>query len=79
VIPNWFHIILSRNPGIAFSFFRTAQPLDRCYSLFGSVLIIVLIAWLLWRDAMRAPSRTRLALLLGGAAGNLTIESCTAR
>src|SRR6266436_669053 len=57
VIPNWFSIILSRNPGIAFSFFSNGPTIwTRVILIVGSVLIIGLIAW----------------LLLGGAAGNLT-------
>src|SRR6267143_670218 len=57
VIPNWFSIILSRNPGIAFSFFSNGSSIwTRVILIVGSVLIIGLIAW----------------LLLGGAAGNLT-------
>ena len=74
VIPNWFNIILSRNPGIAFSFFSNSSGmLTRVILIAGSVLIIGLIAWLLvsGRDAS-AVNAAGLALLLGGAAGNLT-------
>ncbi len=58
VIPNWFNIILSWT---------------RVILIVGSVLIIGLIAWLLvaGRDAS-AVNAAGLALLLGGAAGNLT-------
>src|SRR5580704_1325322 len=74
VIPNWFSIVLSRNPGIAFSFFSNGSGmLTRLILIVGSVLIIGLIAWLLvaGRDAI-AVNAAGLALLLGGAAGNLT-------
>ena len=74
VIPNWFSIILSKNPGIAFSFFSNGSSmLTRVLLIAGSVLIIALIAWLLvaGRDAS-AVNAAGLALLLGGAAGNLT-------
>ena len=74
VIPNWFSIILSRNPGIAFSFFSNGPSMaTRLILIAGSVLIIGLIAWLLVaaRDAS-AVNAAGLALLLGGAAGNLT-------
>src|SRR5229473_7597962 len=74
VIPNWFNIILSRNPGIAFSFFSNGSSIwTRVILIVGSVLIIGLIAWLLvaGRDAS-AVNAAGLALLLGGAAGNLT-------
>jgi len=74
VIPNWFSIILSRNPGIAFSFFSNNSSIwTRVILIVGSVLFIGLIAWLLvsGRDAS-AVNAAGLALLLGGAAGNLT-------
>jgi len=74
VVPNWFSIILSRNPGIAFSFFSNSASIwTRVILIVGSVLIIGLIAWLLvaGRDAS-AVNAAGLALLLGGAAGNLT-------
>src|SRR5882724_541231 len=74
VIPNWVSIILSKNPGIAFSFFSNGSSmLTRVVLIVGSALIIGLIAWLLvaGRDAS-AVNAAGLALLLGGAAGNLT-------
>src|ERR1700730_2514350 len=74
VITSWFSIILSRNPGIAFSFFSNSSGmLTRVILIAGSVLIIGLIAWLLvsGRDAS-AVNAAGLALLLGGAAGDLT-------
>lgn len=74
VIPNYFSIIFSRNPGIAFSFFSNSTgTATRIILIIGSLLIIALIAWLLvaGRDAS-AINAAGLALLLGGAAGNLT-------
>src|SRR5579862_6858172 len=74
VIPNYFSIIFSRNPGIAFSFFSNSSAMGtRILLIVGSLLIIALIAWLLvaGRDAS-AVNPAGLALLLGGAAGNLT-------
>src|SRR5258706_8882415 len=74
VIPNWFSIILSRNPGIAFSFFSNGSSIwTRAILIVGSVLIIGLIAWLLvaGREAS-AVNAAGLALLLGGAAGEPT-------
>jgi len=74
VIPNWVSIILSKNPGIAFSFFSNASSMfTRLVLIVGSTLIIALIAWLLvaGREAT-AVNAAGLALLLGGAAGNLT-------
>src|SRR5260370_29832711 len=71
VIPNWFNIILSRNPGIAFSFFSNGSSIwTRVILIVGSVLIIGLIAWLLvaGREAS-AGNAAGLALLLCGSAG----------
>jgi len=74
VIRNYFNIIYSRNPGIAFSFFSNSNSMGtRILLIVGSLLIIALIAWLLvaGNDAGHA-NAMGLALLLGGAAGNLT-------
>jgi signal peptidase II len=74
VIPNYFSIVLSKNPGIAFSFFANSGSMaTRIFLIAGSLLIIGLIAWLLvaGRDASSI-NAMGLALLLGGAAGNLT-------
>ncbi len=74
VIRNYFSIIYSRNPGIAFSFFSNSNSMaTRILLIVGSLLIIALIAWLLvaGKDASHA-NAMGLALLLGGAAGNLT-------
>jgi len=74
VIPNYFSIIYSKNPGIAFSFFSNFNSMTtRLFFIVGSLLIIALIAWLLVAasDASRI-NAMGLALLLGGAAGNLT-------
>jgi signal peptidase II len=74
VIPNYFSIIYSKNPGIAFSFLSNSNSMStRIFLIVGSLLIIALIAWLLVaaRDASHV-NALGLALLLGGAAGNLT-------
>src|SRR5258708_11664623 len=82
VIPNWISIILSKNPGIAFSFFSNGSTMfTRLILIVGSTLIIGLIAWLLvaGREATSLNS-PGLALLLGGAGRNLTdlIVHCAA-
>lgn len=74
VIPNGFSIVFSKNPGIAFSFFANSGGMaTRVFLIVGSLLIIAMVAWLLvaGRDASRI-NAIGLALLLGGAAGNLT-------
>src|SRR5215469_1006855 len=74
VLPNYFSLILSRNPGIAFSFFSNSSGMGtRVFLIVGSLLVIAFIAWLLvaGHDASNV-NAAGLALLLGGAAGNLT-------
>jgi len=74
VIPGYFEILYSRNPGIAFSYFADSSSSTVRYLLiFGSVIIIGLIAWLLVASRhQNAPSAAGLALLLAGATGNVT-------
>ena len=74
VIPGYFEIISSRNPGIAFSYFADSSSAAVRYLLIlGSVIIIGLIAWLLVASRhLNAPSAAGLALLLAGATGNVT-------
>lgn len=74
VIPKYFDIVYSRNPGIAFSYFADASsPAVRYLLIFGSVVIIGVIAWLLVASRhLHAVSAAGLALLLAGATGNVT-------
>jgi signal peptidase II len=74
VIPGYCNLIFSRNPGIAFSFLSNSSGIGmRLFLIVGSLLVIAFIAWLLvaGQDASRI-NAAGLALLLGGAAGNLT-------
>jgi signal peptidase II len=74
VIANYFDIVSSRNPGIAFSFFADASSTFYKWLLItGSVVIIALVAWLLVASRNATTFYAAgLALLLGGATGNLT-------
>jgi signal peptidase II len=74
VIPGYFDIIYSRNPGIAFSFFADMPSATTRYLLiFGAIVIIGVIAWLLIASRhLMALSAAGLALLLAGATGNVT-------
>ena len=74
VLPKYFSLILSRNPGIAFSFLSdSSSPAVRGLLIAGSIVIIGIIAWFLvaGRD-LSALSAAGLALLLAGATGNVT-------
>ncbi|HOL70158.1 MAG TPA: signal peptidase II [Bryobacteraceae bacterium] len=76
VIPGFFDIIHTENPGAAFSMFASAQPEVRTFVLVGlSAAAVVLIGVLLWQAGGRMEEsrifRWGLALIMGGALGNL--------
>ena len=74
LVHNFIYLVHSRNPGIAFSMFADSHsPWLRFLLIALSLVFIAALAWLL----VTSQSATRytlagLALLLGGAAGNLT-------
>lgn len=73
VIPNFFTITHVENSGAAFSLFADWSPRVRVPLLISfSTVAMLLVSWILWRSAERF-SRTglALALILGGAVGNL--------
>jgi len=74
VIPNIFEIVSSRNPGIAFSFLAgSGSSLVRALLIIGTIAIIGFVAWLLVAGQGESALYTAgLALILGGATGNLT-------
>jgi signal peptidase II len=69
VIPGFFAIRLATNTGVAFSLF---QGFPRLVTLIG-VLVLAGLMTYLWQRAGRGsrPERAALALLIGGAVGNL--------
>lgn len=73
VIPGFFNIVHTRNPGAAFSLLATADAGWRSALLVGlSLAAIALLAMLLWRAPQPGGvPRWALALMLGGALGNL--------
>lgn len=75
VIPGFFNIIHTRNPGAAFSLFAGADPAWRNALLFGiSLAALALVAGLLWHGPRAQHSRWMrlgLSLVLGGALGNI--------
>jgi len=73
IIQNCFSLTHVENPGAAFSLMANAPPALRLGVLvaFSSVAMLV-VAWLLWRHGTRMHWTTAaLALVLGGACGNL--------
>src|SRR6201982_1957735 len=74
LVHNFVYLVHSKNPGIAFSMFAdSASPWVR-YVLIGvSLVVIAILAWYLVAGAdVSSRAAAGLALLLGGATGNLT-------
>ena len=67
-----FNLTLVHNPGAAFSFLRDAGGWQRYFFIILTTVIgVVLLAWLARLPAGRSLLACALALVLGGAAGNL--------
>lgn len=77
VIPGFFDIIHTRNRGMAFGLFADGGGVWRTVLLVGvAVAVLVLVAGFLWRLPRELPAgqrstRVALALILGGALGNV--------
>ncbi|OLB28242.1 MAG: signal peptidase II [Acidobacteria bacterium] len=73
VLHNFIYLVHSRNPGIAFGVLAdSASTTTRVMLIAGSLLVIGVLAWLLVAGKVGTPlGNAGLALLLGGAAGNL--------
>lgn len=74
VVENFFSLVNSRNPALAFSFLSgLSSPGLRAVIVAGSLVILSVIAWLLVAGSgMSGFSCAGLALILGGATGNVT-------
>jgi signal peptidase II len=74
LIHNFIYLVHSRNPGIAFSIFaNSTSPILRVSLIAGAVAVIGVIAWLLVSGTnLSKLNAAGLALLLGGATGNVT-------
>lgn len=73
VIPGLFNIIHSENAGVAFGLLSENTSEARTMLLAGlSALAVILLGLLLWRiEQLDGRSSTGLALILGGALGNV--------
>ncbi len=73
VIPGFFNLVHSENPGIAFSMFAdTTSPWHTPILILFSVLAVSILAAMLWKiDRLDRFSAIGLALIFGGAVGNL--------
>lgn len=73
VVRHFIYLVHSSNPGIAFSVFAdSSSPWLRIVLIVGSLIVISVLAWLLVVGQGGAIGSAGLALLLGGATGNLT-------
>lgn len=73
VIHNFIYLVHSRNPGIAFGVLADSpSTMTRVILIAGSLVVIAVLAWLLVSGKTTgAMGNAGLALLLGGAAGNV--------
>jgi signal peptidase II len=73
LVKNAIYLVHSRNTGIAFSLFANSDwPWMRLYLVGGSLIVIAMIAYFLVAGQGGALTSVGLALLLGGATGNVT-------
>jgi len=74
VIHHSVYLVQGRNPGIGFGFFSdSASTFTRILLIVGAFLVIVVLAWMLVASRTAgACACAGIALLLGGATGNLT-------
>ncbi|MGI8958287.1 MAG: signal peptidase II [Bryobacteraceae bacterium] len=75
IIPGWFRIVHTENPGAAFGFMAESNSYLRSAVLIGvSALVLVFVASALWGRRSSFTSlgaRLGLSFVLGGAVGNL--------
>lgn len=71
VIPGLFRLVHARNRGVAFSLFADGTAWTQAALLAVIVAVIALIIWQLARGGMQGLAFWGLALVLGGAVGNL--------
>ncbi|MFO7551778.1 MAG: signal peptidase II [Haliea sp.] len=72
VLTSWFNLTLQYNPGAAFSFLSDAGGWQRYFfSAIAVVISAILVLWLYRLPATQRLLPLSLALILGGAIGNL--------
>jgi signal peptidase II len=75
VITSFFNLVRWHNPGAAFSFLADSAGWQRWFFTVLSASASLFIVWLLGRPGQSQSTRAALALILGGAVGNL-IDRC---
>jgi len=71
-IYSWFNLILAYNRGAAFSFLSDAAGWQRWFFIIvGGVAVVVILFWMRRLSSSEHLTATSLALILGGAVGNI--------
>lgn len=71
VIPGWFDLTLVYNKGAAFSFLSNADGWQRWFFIVLGTVAAVVIVWMLVRHGSQRLFGFGLAMILGGAVGNV--------
>lgn len=72
VIPGFFQLVHVDNPGIAFGLFAdSGSRLASVLLILLSAAAILFVGWLIWTNQAGTAGSVGLALILGGASGNL--------
>jgi signal peptidase II len=71
VIGGWFDLTLLFNPGAAFSMLASAGGWQRNFLIGMGIVAACVLVWLLWQHGSQRLFATGLALILGGALGNV--------
>jgi len=70
-VTSFFNIVRAHNTGAAFSFLAGAGGWQRWFFIGLALAVAGFIVWLLWRHASQRLFACGLALILGGAVGNV--------
>ena len=70
-VTSFFNLVLVYNKGAAFSFLAGASGWQTPLLVVIALVAIVIVGWMLWRNQSRRLLNLGLAMILGGAIGNL--------
>lgn len=70
-IASWFNLVLAHNTGAAFSFLASAGGWQRGFFIVLTLTITAVLLWMLKNNHRNRVLSTALALVVGGAFGNL--------
>ena len=70
-VTGFFNLVLVYNRGAAFSFLADAPGWQRPFFIAVALVVSAIVGWMLWRSPGRRLLCAGLALVLGGALGNL--------